>query len=157
MTTSPQPHVARDFASRHIGPSPSDVREMLGAIGVQSLDQGHASTHSSSHKVVRVELDEEGHAVRVQDFVTGLALATDVLFGPDGAMYIADAEMVYRVSFATAADLEAPFPPTPEDLAPVLPVMSRVLADGGGVEVADCAPSAVAPAARVPARRERVP
>jgi glycine dehydrogenase len=39
MTTSPQPHVARDFAARHIGPSPADVRAMLAVVGVESLDQ----------------------------------------------------------------------------------------------------------------------
>lgn len=56
------------------------------------------ASHSTSHKVVRVPLDEEGHATEVQDFVSGLALPTDVLFGPDGSMFIADAGMVYRVA-----------------------------------------------------------
>ncbi|MDX1611622.1 MAG: hypothetical protein R3185_04580, partial [Candidatus Thermoplasmatota archaeon] len=54
--------------------------------------------HSVSHKVVRVPLDQDGEATAVQDFVTGLALPTDVLFGPDGAMYIADAEGIFRVA-----------------------------------------------------------
>lgn len=54
-------------------------------------------THNLSHKVVRVTLDQDGHATEVRDFLFPLALPTDVLFGPDGAMYVADAEMVYRV------------------------------------------------------------
>lgn len=54
-------------------------------------------THNLSHKVVRVVLDAQGHATEVRDFLFPLALPTDVLFGPDGAMYVADAGMVYRV------------------------------------------------------------
>lgn len=54
-------------------------------------------THNLSHKVVRVALGADGHATEVQDFLVGLALPTDVLFGPDGAMYVADIEAVYRV------------------------------------------------------------
>jgi hypothetical protein len=50
------------------------------------------------HKVARVTIEANGDATAVDDFVTGLALPTDVLFGPDGAMYIADAEMIYRVT-----------------------------------------------------------
>lgn len=55
-------------------------------------------TFNTGHKVVRVELDAQGNAVAVNDFVTGLVLNTDVLFGPDGAMYIADAEGIFRVA-----------------------------------------------------------
>ena len=32
------PHVARDFADRHIGPSPQEIDEMLHAVGAASLD-----------------------------------------------------------------------------------------------------------------------
>jgi glucose/arabinose dehydrogenase len=56
------------------------------------------ATHDTSHKVVRVALDESGRAIEVSDFLTGLVLATDVLFGPDGALYIADAWGVLRVA-----------------------------------------------------------
>lgn len=56
------------------------------------------TTHNTAHKVVRVALGETGNAAEVQDFLTGLALATDVLFGPDGAMYVADAWGVLRVA-----------------------------------------------------------
>lgn len=88
----------------------------------KSLDEGVGlhTTHSLSHKVVRVELDANGEATEVKDFVTGLALATDVLFGPDGAMYIADAEMVYRVAPVGAVNPAQPLPTVP-DLLPVLP------------------------------------
>jgi len=55
-------------------------------------------THNTSHKVVRVPLRQDGQAMEVQDFVTGLALPTDVLFGPDGSMIIADAGALYRVA-----------------------------------------------------------
>lgn len=54
--------------------------------------------HDTSHKVARVLLDEAGHAVEVQDFLTGTALVTDVRFGPDGALYVADAEGILRIA-----------------------------------------------------------
>lgn len=56
------------------------------------------SAHNTGHKVVRVRLDANGDAVEVADFLTGLALPTDVRFGPDGAMYVADAGVVLRVA-----------------------------------------------------------
>jgi glycine dehydrogenase len=34
-----QPHLAADFAARHIGPSPQDQREMLAAIGAASMEE----------------------------------------------------------------------------------------------------------------------
>lgn len=54
--------------------------------------------HDTSHKVARVLLDRDGHAVEVQDFLTGTALVTDVRFGPDGALYVADAEGILRIA-----------------------------------------------------------
>ena len=39
-----QPHVARDFADRHIGPAPQEQREMLDAIDAASLDELIAQT-----------------------------------------------------------------------------------------------------------------
>lgn len=64
---------------------------------LQSLaDPAHA-TYNTGHKVARVVLDANGDAVAVRDFITGLHLPTDVLFGPDGAMYVADADAIYRV------------------------------------------------------------
>lgn len=56
------------------------------------------NTHSSSHKVVRVELDAFGQPRAVRDFVTGLPAPTDVLFGPEGAMYVASVEGIHRVA-----------------------------------------------------------
>lgn len=58
----------------------------------------HPTTHNTGHKVARVALDDAGEATEVKDFVTGLTLPTDVQFGPDGAMYIADAEKIVRVA-----------------------------------------------------------
>ncbi|MGQ0534861.1 MAG: plastocyanin/azurin family copper-binding protein [Methanobacteriota archaeon] len=63
----------------------------------KTLSQG-PSHHNTGHKVVRVVLDAAGNATGVSDFVTGLSLPTDVHFGPDGAMYIADAEGILRVA-----------------------------------------------------------
>lgn len=58
----------------------------------------HPSTHNVGHKVARVLLAPDGEAVEVRDFVTGLAEPTDALFGPDGALYVADVLTVYRVA-----------------------------------------------------------
>ena len=58
------------------------------------------TTHDTSHKVARVLLDAAGRAVEVQDFLVGTALVTDVRFGPDGALYVADAEGILRVAAA---------------------------------------------------------
>lgn len=56
------------------------------------------SEHNTAHKVARVELDDAGEAVAVHDFLVGLPLPLDVLFGPDGAMYYAGAEGILRVA-----------------------------------------------------------
>jgi glycine dehydrogenase len=44
----PQAHVARDFAARHIGPSPTDVRAMLDTIGAADMDTLIAQTLPAS-------------------------------------------------------------------------------------------------------------
>lgn len=54
--------------------------------------------HNEGHKIARVMLDDNGDATEVRDFITGLALPLDVEFGPDGAMYVADAAEVLRVA-----------------------------------------------------------
>lgn len=56
-----------------------------------------ASTHNTGHKVARLPLNDTGVPTGVRDLVNGLQAPTDVQFGPDGAMYIADADVVYRV------------------------------------------------------------
>lgn len=56
------------------------------------------TTHNTAHTIARIALDEEGNPTQVRDFVKGLALPTDVRFGPQGAMYIADAEGILRVA-----------------------------------------------------------
>jgi len=43
-TALPLPHVASDFAARHIGPSPQEIRQMLAAIGVDSIEALVAQT-----------------------------------------------------------------------------------------------------------------
>jgi glucose/arabinose dehydrogenase/plastocyanin len=63
----------------------------------------HASRHNTAHKVSEVELDETGDAQDVDAFLEGLALPTDVQFGPDGAMYVADAGTILRVAPTPAA------------------------------------------------------
>lgn len=61
----------------------------------------HSSVRDNGHRVVRVQVDPAtGEATGVTDFVTGLALPTDVRFGPDGAMYVADAGAILRVADA---------------------------------------------------------
>ncbi len=77
----------------------------------RTLEQG-ATTHNNGHKVTRVALDANGEATDVEDFVKGLALPTDVKFGPDGAMYIADAGALYRVAPIPSLD-------TPDATVPV--------------------------------------
>lgn len=118
-------------------------------VAVRSLEEGLGAhtAHSLSHKVVRVPLDADGEATGVQDFVTGLALATDVLFGPDGALYVADAEMVYRVAPAGSANLAQPLP-TVEDALPVLPGVGAIEPPSFAIQAAGF--SFVPPVAVVP-------
>lgn len=71
----------------------------FGADWLQKVSQDPTKAqHSTSHKVARVVLDGTGDPIEVRDFVTGLALPTDVRFGPEGAMYIADAGAIYHVA-----------------------------------------------------------
>lgn len=56
------------------------------------------SEHNTAHKVARIELAADGSAVAVHEFLDGLPLPLDVLFGPDGAMYVADASGIFRVA-----------------------------------------------------------
>lgn len=51
---------------------------------------------NTGHSVAHVPI-EDGEVAGVRDFVTGLSLPTDVEFGPEGAMYVADLEAIYRV------------------------------------------------------------
>lgn len=65
---------------------------------LKSADHTVASgdTRNTGHKVVHVPM-AGGEAQGVRDFVTGLGLPTDVTFGPEGAMYIADVDALLRV------------------------------------------------------------
>ncbi len=66
----------------------------------------------TGYKVVRIPLDAKGHPQgRVDDFITGwmpdhdraavMGRPVDIVFGPDGAMYISDddAGVIYRVTY----------------------------------------------------------
>ncbi len=46
--STPLPVAPRDFAARHIGPSPAEVHEMLEVVGAQSIDELMAQTMPSS-------------------------------------------------------------------------------------------------------------
>lgn len=86
----------------------------------------HPSRHNTAHKVTQVRLDETGSARDVDPFLEGLALPTDVQFGPDGAMYVADAGTILRVAPTPAAGLPpidlVPTPASQDNEAPVLAV-----------------------------------
>ena len=49
----PLPHVARDFAARHIGPSPQEVQQMLEAVGVDSMETLIAETLPESIRILK--------------------------------------------------------------------------------------------------------
>lgn len=55
---------------------------------------------NTGHSVAHVAIDD-GAVTGVRDFLTGLSLPTDVQFGPQGAMYVADLEGIYRVQPVT--------------------------------------------------------
>ncbi|MCA1813468.1 MAG: PQQ-dependent sugar dehydrogenase [Halobacteriales archaeon] len=61
------------------------------------LDDPMHATYDLGHKVARVALDADGTPTSVTDFMLNV-LPTDVLFGPDGAMYVADGAVVWRVA-----------------------------------------------------------
>lgn len=86
----------------------------------------HPSRHNTAHQVTEVSLDETGSAESVGTFAEGLALPTDVQFGPDGAMYVADAGEILRVAPSPLADELAdqlsPAPDTGGATAPVAAV-----------------------------------
>ena len=49
----PLPHVARDFAARHIGPSPHEIQQMLDAVGVGSMETLIAETLPESIRILK--------------------------------------------------------------------------------------------------------
>lgn len=60
----------------------------------RTLESGDG--RNTGHSVAHVAI-EDGEVTGVRDFLTGLSLPTDVQFGPEGAMYVADLQSVYRV------------------------------------------------------------
>lgn len=80
----------------------------VGPLPMQALEPGPLETgvtpNDTGHKVVRIVLDDDGEALRLDDFLSGLAAPIDVRFGPDGAMYVPDvgASTVLRVAPSTS-------------------------------------------------------
>lgn len=76
----------------------------VGPLATQALVPGVLETgftaNETGHKVTRVVVDDEGEALRLDDFLTGLALPIDVRFGPQGSMYVPDAgaDVVWRIA-----------------------------------------------------------
>ncbi|PSG96280.1 hypothetical protein BRD56_11345 [Thermoplasmatales archaeon SW_10_69_26] len=91
---------------------------------VESLE--HPSRHNTAHKVTEVALDDQGEVTDIHAFLEGLALPTDVQFGPDGAMYVADAGQILRVAASpVAGQLAGALSPSPvgdDTAAPVAAV-----------------------------------
>lgn len=56
-----------------------------------------ATTRNESHKITRVNIDSNGNPNGISDFLKYLQAPTDVVFGPQGAMYVADLSGIYRV------------------------------------------------------------
>jgi glucose/arabinose dehydrogenase len=76
----------------------------VGECGPFFPESNHAGPRDNGHRVMRIQLDPAtGEATSTSDFLTGLALPTDVRFGPDGAMYVADAEGILRVVEAASS------------------------------------------------------
>lgn len=90
----------------YVGECGPEQPDLLGKL---LADPAHAP-HSVGNKVVRVDLDADGNGIGVQDFLTGLPLAIDVQFGPDGAMYVAHADGVLRVAPVPAVAPQAATP-----------------------------------------------
>lgn len=63
---------------------------------------GH-DTDNTGHKVTRVDLADDGSINGYQDWLTGFSSPTDVEFGPEGALYIADLDNGVFVAHPTAA------------------------------------------------------
>ncbi|MGD9841344.1 MAG: aminomethyl-transferring glycine dehydrogenase [Steroidobacteraceae bacterium] len=49
----PLPHVATDFAARHIGPSPQEIQQMLAVVGIDSMDALIAETLPDSIRILQ--------------------------------------------------------------------------------------------------------
>lgn len=63
-------------------------------------------TRNTGHKVTHVAI-REGAVTGVRDFLAGLGLPTDVAFGPQGAMYVADIDAIHRIQPTTGGDTSA--------------------------------------------------
>jgi glucose/arabinose dehydrogenase len=69
---------------------------------VEKTRQGH-DTDNTGHKVTRVKLNDDGSIEGYQDWLAGFSSPTDVTFGPEGAMYIADLDNGVFVAQPTPA------------------------------------------------------
>ncbi|MBK8283381.1 MAG: aminomethyl-transferring glycine dehydrogenase [Ahniella sp.] len=84
LTQLPTPHIARDFAARHIGPAPHEVRAMLNVIGVDSLDQLIDETVPESirlHQMMRIgrPLSETEALVRMRELANRNQVFTSLI------------------------------------------------------------------------------
>lgn len=71
---------------------------VFGVLGwADKMTSSRATTRNESHKVTRVNLDENGDPTDISTFLKYLQAPTDVAFGPQGAMYVADVSGIYRV------------------------------------------------------------
>jgi len=69
---------------------------------VEKTRAGH-DTDNTGHKVTRVKLADDGSIDGYQDWLAGFSSPTDVTFGPEGAMYIADLDNGVFVAQPTPA------------------------------------------------------
>jgi len=65
-------------------------------------------TRNTGRKVTHVYTNDEQQPTRFQDFFDGFSLITDVQFGPEGAMYITDADYGVFVAQPTPATEQNP-------------------------------------------------
>lgn len=90
-----------DFAFPESVQSDAYIAE-CGAYSLQDAVDGTVragDTRNTGRKVTRVDINDEGEIKGYQDWLTGFRSPTDVTFGPEGAMYIADIDAGLYVAY----------------------------------------------------------